>query len=406
MKTDTLYKKKVLFVIDSLGSGGAEKDLVSVLTLINKDKYEIDLLTFNKGGLYEDIIPVEVTKLPLLQYSQYLNGCKKDISFLNAAKFFVIRMYAFASRRIYKFTTKLLKIRRLHPAQLNWQLTNIAFDNLPKYYDVAVAFSQGLPTYFVTKKVNSKIKLCWVNTDYKKANYSTKFDSPYYDVFDKIINISPKGENIFLNHHEKQIHKSLIIYNIISKQIIRKMADEKCDFPYGYKGVKLLTIGRLVPPKGYDLAIKASKILKERNINFKWYVIGEGPLKSSLEKLISKLKLKDNFVILGTFPNPYPFIKKCDIYCQPSVFEGFGIALAEAKILCKPIIATNFEVVYNQIKNDENGMIVKMNPLELANAIEKLILDIELRNKFIEKLKTEKIETKKEINKIEALLDL
>uniref|UniRef100_UPI0040481F6E glycosyltransferase n=1 Tax=Mariniflexile sp. TaxID=1979402 RepID=UPI0040481F6E len=401
-----LTKRKILFVLDSLGSGGAEKDLVTVLNLINKEKYDIDLLTFIKGGLYENIVPNEITYLPILEYQAYLNGNKKSVSGFKTIKFFLVRVFAAVSKRIYDFFTNLFKIRKLHPAQLNWLLTNKAFDNLPKKYDVAIAFSQGLPTYFIIEKVNSKVKAGWVNTDYKKANYSSKFDSPYYDILDRIINISPKGEEIFLEFHHKQKHKCSIIYNIISKEIITKMSLKEGDFPTNFSGLKLLTIGRLVPPKGYDLAIKACKILKEKNIKYQWYAIGEGPLKSELQELAKELDVIDSFVFLGTFPNPYPFIKKCDIYCQPSVFEGFGIALAEAKILCKPIVATNFEVVYDQIRHEENGLIVDMDPMALANGIEKLAFDKELNKKVIENLKKEDVGTEAEIIKIETILNL
>ncbi len=229
----------------------------------------------------------------------------------------------------------------------------------------------------------------------------------YYDIFNKVVNISPKGEDIFLEAHPKLKEKASIVYNIISGEVIKKMAqNNNFGFNDNFNGIRILTIGRIVPPKGYDLAIKASAILKEKNINFKWYAIGEGPLKLELENLIKEYNVGDVFNFIGTFSNPYPFIQQCDIYCQPSRFEGFGIALAEARILNKPIVATDFEVVHDQLIHTKNGIITSMNPEALAEGIQMYILKPNLKNEIINQLKIETASNEAEINKIEAIIDL
>ncbi|MEE0726654.1 MAG: glycosyltransferase, partial [Clostridium saudiense] len=166
-----------------------------------------------------------------------------------------------------------------------------------------------------------------------------------------------------------------------------------------------LTIGRLVYQKGYEYAIEAAKYLKNKNIDFRWYVIGEGDLKNQLKNIVKDYNLQDNFKFLGTFTNPYPFIKECNIYCQPSRFEGFGLAIAEARILNKPIVATNFDIVYDQIRDGENGLIAEMNGYSVSKNIQRLIEEKNLKRKIINNIKMEQVSTEREIEKVLKLLE-
>ena len=131
-------------------------------------------------------------------------------------------------------------------------------------------------------------------------------------------------------------------------------------FEDSFTGIRILTIGRLANQKGYDIALEACKKLKEKGINFRWYVLGKGPLKEEIEKYIIKNNLSKHFILLGVEANPYPFIKNTDIYVQTSRFEGFGLALAEARMLNVPIVTTRFDAVYNQMIDGKNGLVVDM----------------------------------------------
>ena len=183
------------------------------------------------------------------------------------------------------------------------------------------------------------------------------------------------------------------------------MASEGKGFVDNYKGIRILTIGRLVYQKGYEYAIEAAKYLKDKNIDFIWYVIGEGNLRSELEKMVIEYNLQDNFKFLGIFTNPYPFIRECDIYCQPSRFEGFGLAIAEARILNKPIVATNFDIVYDQIRDGENGLISEMNGYSVSKNIERLIEEKNLKREIINNMRMEQVGTEDEIKKVLKLLE-
>ena len=120
--------------------------------------------------------------------------------------------------------------------------------------------------------------------------------------------------------------------------------------------------------------------------------------------MVKDYNLQDNVKFLGIFTNPYPFIKECDIYCQPSRFEGFGLAIAEARILNKPIVATNFDIVHDQIRDGENGLIAQMNGYDLGAKIKLIIESDKLRNKIIDRLQSEDIGTEKEIQKVYEII--
>lgn len=153
------------------------------------------------------------------------------------------------------------------------------------------------------------------------------------------------------------------------------------------------------------MAIEAAVKLREAGINFKWYVIGEGILKNKFENMIREYKLDDIFIFLGTHQNPYTYLKQCNIYVQPSRYEGYGLAIAEARILQKPIVATNFTVVHNQLINGQNGIIVNMNSEDVYKGIKQLIENDYLRNNICFRLRNEKVGTEKEIYKVNFLLE-
>lgn len=392
-------KKKVLFVIDSLHSGGAEKSLVSLLSLFDYENYDVDLLTFKQGGLYVPLLSKNVT---LINSPDIFNKMELSISNLIKGKEYKIALWRVNTSISLRVKSKITNIK--HGAQLMWIRLDNVIPNLEEEYDVAIAYSQGTPTYYVAEKVSAKKKLCWVNIDYKFAGYNREFDFEYYEKFNNIVAVSKVCTDVLKDVFPEFKDKIITIYDIISENLINDMANEGQGFVDDYKGIKILTIGRLVYQKGYEYAIEAAKYLKDKNIDFRWYSIGEGNLKSELEKMVKDYNLQGNFKFLGTFTNPYPFIKECNIYCQPSRFEGFGLAIAEARILNKPIVATNFDIVYDQIRDGENGIISEMNGESLGEKIQYIIENDKLRNEIIDRLKSEEVGTEKEIQKVYSLL--
>ncbi|MGM0874215.1 MAG: glycosyltransferase [Bacillota bacterium] len=391
--------KQILFVIDSLNSGGAEKSLISLFSIFDFKKYQVDLLMFSPEGLYLPLLPKEVNVLDvpdlMKTHTSGVKGLVKD----GDLRGLYIRIKTSMSLRnpYYK--------KILHSSQISWKSKSKRINNLEKRYDVAIAYSQGTPTYFVAEKVKADKKLCWINTDYKIAPYNKKFDRKYYDQYDNVVAVSDYNKKVFINEIPSVKEKTSVVYDILSPNLIKSMALEDGGFQDDFNGLRILTIGRLVEPKGYDLAIEACHMLKKQGYKFKWYVIGEGTLKSKLKNMVKEYQLEDVLIFLGTYQNPYGFLRQCDIYVQPSRFEGYGLAIAEARILQKPIVATNFSVVKNQIKNKENGLIVDMNAEAIYKGIQEIIEDEKLKIFICENLRKMILGTEEEIEKVYSLIE-
>ena len=178
------------------------------------------------------------------------------------------------------------------------------------------------------------------------------------------------------------------------------MSKETVEFDEGYKGTKIVTVGRLSKEKGQDIAIKVLCKLRKDGYDVRWYCIGDGNYRNEYEILIEKYGLKDDFILLGAKSNPYPYMAKADIYVQTSRHEGYCLTLAEAKCLSKPIVTTNFIGAYEQIEDGHTGFIVGCNEEELYIKI-KYLLDNKIeQDKLRENLSSNNFDTKEEIQKL------
>ncbi len=211
---------------------------------------------------------------------------------------------------------------------------------------------------------------------------------------------------ILLQRYPQLSSKFTTIYDILNPKIIRRQAEEAIpEQDYNAKPC-ILTVGRLVPPKNHALAVEAAKVLRDRGVDFCWFFIGEGSERDNIEELIKKYRLEHYVVLLGLRTNPYAYMKRCDVYVQSSAFEGFGLTIAEAKILGKPVVSTNFDVVHDQLRHLRNGWISEMNPEALADGIMHLLNDHSLRKAIVSEVEKEENKTHiTEVGKIEQLLD-
>lgn len=384
-------KKRVLFIIDSLTCGGAEKSLVSLLPLLDQEKYKLYLWTRSRGGAFASLVPKHIHIVNQPEYTIFghlkfkLGGILYSIIF-----------------RWNKFIGK-----NEHVAETLWKCQGWAM-KIPKgNWDTVVAYQQGMPTYLVANKFNGCKKIAWVNADIFKAGYNTKFNSKFYQKFDYICPVSDVLHKMMNMRMPEFSEKYITVWDIINPDLTRKLAKESCVNLRKDNGEYIfITTGRLVPPKGYDIAIEAATILKENGVKFKWYFIGDGPERQKIEHGIKTNELLNHIVLLGLQTNPYKYMEQADVYVQTSKFEGFGMTIAEAKILGKPIVSTNFDVVYNQITHEKNGLIAEMNGKSIADSIYRMITDNELRNSIIEEVNREVNTTHlTEAKKVEALID-
>lgn len=384
--------KRILFVIDSLNCGGAEKSLVSLLSLLNKDKYNISLWMLSPGGAFLSLVP-------------------DYISIVSQPKYNVIeKIKYYIGRILFSIMIRLKKVfhKKEHGAETLWKNMGWTMKVPQGEWDIAFAYQQGVPTYLVAEKIIAKRKFAWVNADIFKAGYNIKFNSKFYREFDTIVPVSSILEKLMIDKMPEFSNKYQVVYDVLNPNVIHELSIEPVQNLRTSKDEWIIvTTGRLVPPKGYDIVVKAANLLKRSGLNFKWYIIGDGPERINIEKWKQEMNVDSEVILLGEQKNPYAFMSQSDIYVQTSKFEGFGMTIGEAKILGKPIVSTNFDVVYNQLTHEVNGLISNMNGESVAENILRIIQDSSLREFIIENIKTEKNETSiSELAKVEKIIDL
>lgn len=390
-------KKKILFMVSSMNIGGVEKSLLSLLSVIPKDKYDLTVLTLEKKGGFLKYIPEHVK----LEEAEWFKSVKPIIMespqstikrYLRTGKIFEIPSF------IYSY----YKSKNTGDRYIYYKNILKSIPNNNEYYDVAIAYAgpTEIIDAYITHKVNANKKIGWVHFDISQHNINEKLYEKLYEKFDKVFAVSNEANKKLNEIIPSTRVKSEVLLNIISKDLINEMAEEEVEFDNEFDGIKIVTVGRLSKEKGQYLAIKALSKLKEDNYKVRWYCVGDGNSRSEYEKLIQEYKLENDFILLGLKVNPYPYIKNADIYVQTSRHEGYCLTLAEAKCLCKPIISTNFIGAYEQINNNINGIIIEQNEIELCNSLKYIINNDEVKGNFTRVLINEEINTTKEVNKL------
>ena len=389
-----MEKKKLLFVIDSLICAGAEKSLVTLLSLIDYTKYSVDLQLFKYGGEFEVFVPKEVNLLKPLGITQYLEG-KSPFS-----------LSKFIARIKYSISLRFCPNVHAAKARMYWKHISPCIEMNHNQYDCAIAYAQCIPTFYVIDKVNAKKKIGWVNCIFHLKGIEREFQERFYQSLNHIVTVSDSSYQHFTQVYPALKDKMGIIKDIVNPHFIEKMANSEPSLIKEKETPKLLTVARLnKPDKGYDISLEACKLLKERGLDFKWYAIGRGEYRDEMIQFIEENHLQDTFILLGTTPNPYPTIKDCTLYVQTSRHEGFGLSIAEARILNRPVVTTEFDAVYNQMVQGKNGIVVPQNPVAVADAIERVLKDKELYDSIVAYQKQEKKGNTEEIEKFYQLID-
>ncbi|MBR3612342.1 MAG: glycosyltransferase [Bacteroidaceae bacterium] len=375
--------KKILFIINSLNVGGAEKSLVSLLNLLPPEEYEIDLYLLKRTGLFLKLLPANINVKEVPFPYTCLSRKISDVSF------FYRNGFLFWFKKVVRTILSNIINRKNAVIQNLWARWKDEIPVIEEEYDVAVSYIEGSANYFVIDKIKAKKKYLWMHTIYDKWGYSPEFDKYYFNKADKVVTISNIcKDSLIKNFPDIASNKFAILENITSQQLIKSMSEETLvDEIYLDKNKKkILSVGRLDPIKAYDLALDAAKILKERGVDFVWYIVGGGKIKEKLEKQKSDLGLDNEVYFIGAQMNPYKYMRYADIVVQSSKYEGKSIVLDEAKLLGKPIVATNYSTVTDAITHLETGIITEMFPESLANGICELLKNKELRNRIIKNI--------------------
>ncbi len=382
--------------------GGVERSLISLLENFDYDKYDVDLMLYRHKGEFMDLLPY---KNNLLDENKVYSTYRKSIKEIFLSGNFLIgltRIYAKVVAKIFG-TIKCMEKTGYYQMQLMWKYALPFLPKSKEEYDVAISYLW--PHYYISDKVNAKKKIAWIHTDYSTIETDIKMDLEMWNKFNYIIAVSEECKNAFLNKYPSLIKKVKVMENITSPDFVEKMALKKIDSNIlNDNSFKLLTVARFDYAKGIDNAVKALKLLHDRGLtNIKWYVVGYGENENNIKALIKENKLEDKFILLGKKINPYPYMKVCDLYVQPSRFEGKAVTVSEAQIIGKPVMITNYTTAKSQVIENVDGYICELSVEGIADGIEKLYRDNGLRQKLANNCINTNYSNRRELQKLYKL---
>ena len=276
---------------------------------------------------------------------------------------------------------------------------------LEEEYDLAIDYFgyATFTTFYLAEKVKAKKKVTWLHSIFSR--FQPQAFEEWYKKMDVIFACSQMVKKDFESIFPT-IQTVKVFYNIINPQLIRKKADFSGGFEDQFSGIRILTVGRICHEKGIDIAAQAYNLLKNAGYNIRWYIMGNGSdiEKENVIKKVNPLNRAD-FIFLGIKENPYVYMKQCDIYVQPSRFEGYCTTTNEARILGCPIVMTDVSGAEEQLENGKTGLIVEKESSAIYDAVKQFIEYPDFRKKVKENLKSIESDTRQEVRKIYELLE-
>lgn len=370
-------KKRLLFISSALDIGGVQRSLLNLLLSLDPEAYEIDLMLYTEGGALEAYLPRNVKLAPFPKTMRFLALPRHGLlhafrqSFgpnLNAIRFLYYLLKGILSRNMGAARQQLAYACRhtLPP--------------VPQEYEAAIDYS-GNYKGILLSHINAARKISWVHGDYRTFSRDRTIDRLDYAQLTSIITVSNTCKSIFDDVFPEFSQKTYVMQNITQKSLVHALSLAETDSPaWENDDQSILDISRLDPDKGLELAIAACSILVHRGRNIRWYILGDGPQRSIIQKMIAEHELDNTFILLGSHSNPYPSIRQADMIVHCSRFEGRSVAIDEAMLLGKPIIVTNYPTAKDQITHGVTGLICAMEPDDIADTIEQLIDDASLRS--------------------------
>lgn len=367
--------KKILFVVNTLSRAGAETALLELLRRLEKSGHQVSLYVIMGQGELVKELPAYVRLMnPSFQEESVLTGRGKRamLKTVCSALFrngglpgklgYLARQYA--DRR---------KSGAVQADKLLWRVASDGAHRFGEAFDLAVAYLEGASAYYVADHVQAARKCAFIHIDYESAGYTKEMDQGCWDSFDRIFAVSEEARGHFLAVYPEYTGRTGVFPNLIDQERIRRRAAEPGGFSDDFDGLRLLTVGRLTHQKAYDIAIEAMKRLKDAGHRARWYILGEGDQRKSLERRIAALGLQEDFLLLGAVDNPYPYYRQADLYIHATRFEGKSIAIQEAQTLGCAIVASDCNGNREQIENGRDGVLCQLTPEAIAEAVGALL---------------------------------
>lgn len=387
-------KKDIIIVFTGpMDLGGIERSLLGLLDSIDYNEYNVDLFLYAHHGPLMYLINENVNVLPE----------EKELAFLRESFGTKLKNRAYYSAYMRCKEAVISKFTHINHDEMWAEIMRKKVKPIKKHYDLALGFFR--PFDLIDEKVYADIKVGWIHTDYSSAGEDLELLKKDYAKMDYIVSVSDQTARTFIELFPELESKVIISENILSERFIKSEAD-KIDVSNEMDDscVKLLSIGRFCEQKNFDNVSEIASIIKSKGVDFRWYIIGYGADENLIKSKITQYNMEDTVIILGKKENPYPYIKACDIYVQPSRYEGKCVAVREAQILNKPVIITNYASSKSQLQDGFDGVIVPMDNQGCADGIVKVIDDKDLQNQLIENTKKTDYTNSKELSKLYELI--
>lgn len=384
--------------------GGAETALIGLLNALDPKRVDVDLFLHDHRGEMMQFVPEWVNVLPPIKEYTMLERPIKELIKRGHWLIAGARLWAkYVSKKAYKKSHSSLPNAGIFHYIAKYTTPLLPRINPNVTYDLAISFLT--PHQITLQKVHARKRIAWIHTDYTKIWVDANDELPVWSKYDYIASISPDVTKTFLQTFPSFAHTNKIveIENILSPAFVRRRADIKNVegemSKYGGE-VKLLSIGRFSEAKNYDNVPDICRRMVKEGVDVKWFIIGFGGDEQLIRRKIEEAGMQEHVIILGKRSNPYPYIKACDIYVQPSRYEGKSVTVREAQMLCKPVVVTNYPTASSQIKNGIDGVIVPMDNEGCAKGLVKVIMDKALQTRLTDYLKTHDYGNEREVDKI------
>lgn len=396
-------KPTLLIFSQAMELGGVERSLLGLLDSIDYDRYDVDLFLMRHSGELMSYLNPKANLLP--EIPQYAALAVPMTSLLKKGQLGVL-----CGRLKGKLGAKKFDKRQTDDKPSVTALTYSHKYTLPympqisaKTYDLAIGFLT--PHYFVRERVKAKKYAAWIHTDYTAISFDRSAELAMWGKYDVICGVSEQASQSFRTAFSELSDNVCTIENILPKELIFGQAKEaQTDMPTDC-AIKLLSVGRFCDAKNFDNVPDICRRLVENGLNVKWYLIGYGGDEPLIRQKIAEAGMQERVIVLGKRDNPYPYMRACDLYVQPSRYEGKAVTVREAQLLGKPVVITNYATSASQLEDGVDGIIVPMDNEGCAAGIAALLCNPERMQTLSENCAKRDYTNSAEIKKIYALME-
>lgn len=396
-------KPSILIFSQAMELGGVERSLLGSLDSIDYDRYDVDLFLMRHNGELMSYLNPKAKLLP--EIPQYASLAVPMASLIKSGQFGVL-----CGRLQGKFAAQRFDKQHLNDKPSVAALTyshKYTLRSMPqisdKTYDLAISFLT--PHYFARERVKAKKYAAWIHTDYTALSFDRDTELAMWGKYDAICSVSEQASKSFQTAFPELAGKVQTIENVLPRELICRQAEEsQTDMPSD-GSIVLLSVGRFCDAKNFDNVPDICRHIVADDLDVKWYLIGYGGDELLIRQKIAEAGMEKRVIILGKKENPYPYMRTCNLYVQPSRYEGKAVTVREAQLLGKPVVITDYATSDSQLEDGVDGVIVPMDNAGCAAGIAALLRDPAWMQQLSENCAKRDYTNSAEAEKIYALME-